>query len=177
MQPRKERVRARLSALLIGAFLLVPGWLLVLVANRWQLGVPTVMLLLGWLSVVLVGWYLWTAAASLVDTPEVGDEFFRPEGAQEQLEVEKKALLKAIKEIEFDHQMRKLSDSDAAELTHYYRVRAIEILKMLDAQSQGQSISEQIDREIRARVAVHSVARKARDEGDSSIPSDNKVSQ
>jgi hypothetical protein len=40
--------------------------------------------------------------------------------------------MKALKELEFDHEMRKISDSDFAEIGGLYRARAIRILRQLD---------------------------------------------
>ena len=41
-------------------------------------------------------------------------------------------MLKALKELEFDHQMRKVSDADFAEIGGVYRARAIRVMRQLD---------------------------------------------
>jgi hypothetical protein len=51
----------------------------------------------------------------------------------ENLLFEREAALLAIRDLELDHEMGKLSDSDFAELDSRYRAHAIEILKELDA--------------------------------------------
>jgi hypothetical protein len=49
-----------------------------------------------------------------------------------ELREDKRRLLRAIKELEFDHAMGKLSDEDFREIGDRYRLRAIEVLRMLD---------------------------------------------
>ena len=83
----------------------------------------------------------------------------RPVGARAELEREKRALLKAIKEAEFDHAMGKLSKRDADEMIATYRARAIEVIKELDrvdriAAGPGGSVRDQIEREVRARIEL-----------------------
>lgn len=49
-----------------------------------------------------------------------------------ELREDKRRLLRAIKELEFDHAMGKLSDEDFREIGDRYRLRAIEVLRLLD---------------------------------------------
>jgi hypothetical protein len=49
-----------------------------------------------------------------------------------ELREDKRRLLRAIKELEFDHEMGKLSDEDFREIGDRYRMRAIEVLRLLD---------------------------------------------
>jgi hypothetical protein len=49
-----------------------------------------------------------------------------------ELREDKRRLLRAIKELEFDHAMGKLSDEDFREIGDRYRLRAIEVLRSLD---------------------------------------------
>jgi len=51
---------------------------------------------------------------------------------RKELEREKAALLKALKELEFDHEMNKVSDADYAEIGGVYRARAIRVIRQLD---------------------------------------------
>ena len=73
---------------------------------------------------------------------------------------EKRVLLKALKELEFDHQMGKLSVADAESVRQLYRTRAIEIIKQIGAlddagdSSDAQSIRDQIERELAIRLSV-----------------------
>lgn len=49
-----------------------------------------------------------------------------------ELREDKRRILRAIKELEFDHAMGKLSDEDFREIGDRYRMRAIEVLRLLD---------------------------------------------
>jgi hypothetical protein len=49
-----------------------------------------------------------------------------------ELEREKQRLLKAIKELEFDHEMGKISDGDFREISAQYRARAMRAMRLLD---------------------------------------------
>jgi len=57
-------------------------------------------------------------------------------------------LKRALKELELDRSMGKLSDDDYAEIRSRYRERAVRILRQLD---QGQSYEQQIARDLAAR--------------------------
>jgi len=59
------------------------------------------------------------------------------QAAREELRDEQKRVLKAIKELDFDHQMGKLSDPDHAELARTYRLRAVELMRSLDGTATG----------------------------------------
>jgi len=51
---------------------------------------------------------------------------------QAELRDEKRRLLRAIKELEFDHGMGKLSQADFDAVIHTYRLRAIEVMRALE---------------------------------------------
>jgi hypothetical protein len=146
--------------------LILSGWFMVLMYNRWHFGPPTVFLMFGWAAVIGTGWFLsragWMAAN---DDPAVTDDFWEDglDGQtleRNELEHEKRSLLKAIKEIEFDHQLGKMSDEDAKQLIQTYRARAIDVIKALDAVTDETTLSvkERIEREVRARLAVENAA-------------------
>ena len=73
-----------------------------------------------------------------LDVPIVGGR------ARAAIEREKTLALRAIKDLEFDHAMRKVSDQDFAEMGGRLRARAAGLLRQLDA---GASYSAQIERE------------------------------
>jgi hypothetical protein len=66
------------------------------------------------------------------------------------LEREKNLLLRAIKELEFDRAMGKVSPADFDEMTARLRARAVRLLKQLDASEGG--YREIIERELAARL-------------------------
>ena len=132
------------------------GWFFISWSNRYRFAAPVVMLQLGWLAVVSAVNFLWHTGAAATAELDGTDPWWRPIGKIEELEREKRAMLKAIKEVEFDHQMGKQSAADAGEIIAVYRARAIEVIKAIDL-AQGQapaSAREQIEREIKARVEV-----------------------
>ncbi|MBI3048274.1 MAG: zinc ribbon domain-containing protein, partial [Acidobacteria bacterium] len=65
------------------------------------------------------------------------------------LEREKTLVLRAIKDLEFDHAMGKTSDKDFAEMSARLRVRAAGLIGQLDT---GAGYREQIEQEIEKRV-------------------------
>jgi pyruvate/2-oxoacid:ferredoxin oxidoreductase beta subunit len=67
------------------------------------------------------------------------------------LEREKSLTLRAIKELEFDKAMGKLSESDWQEMSARLRVRAAGLMRQLDA---GSGYREQIERDVTKRLGV-----------------------
>jgi hypothetical protein len=69
---------------------------------------------------------------------------------REVLEREKMLALRAIKELEFDRAMGKVSEEDFKEMSTRLRARAARMMRQLDA---GDGYRSQIERELEARVA------------------------
>jgi hypothetical protein len=74
------------------------------------------------------------------------------------LEREKMLALRAIKELEFDHAMKKVSDQDFADMGLRLRTRAAGLLRQLDA---GAAYSTQIEEELARRLAASGVTAAA----------------
>ena len=173
---RLRRWAAEHPDLLLLAGLLLTGWVIILSINAWYLGAPVVFLCLGWLGLLLTGRAFWSAAITageeLDGLPADPSDLAVSATRREDLEREKKALLKAIKEVEFDREMGKMSESDAAEIVRIYRARAIEILKELDREAdraegarRGEAVPAEpldtvIEREVRARMALAGIRPK-----------------
>ena len=148
------------------AFVLVVGWLFIAFANHFHLTAPVVFVCLGYLAAVAVLVNLWKTGAMAVAPEQIGEDAWeRPIGPREELEKEKKTLLKAIKEAEFDLEMGKLSKADADSMITTYRQRAIAVFKELDGMDarkpdgpayRGEMLTtrEKIEREVKARLAV-----------------------
>ncbi len=68
------------------------------------------------------------------------------------LEREKVILLRAIKELEFDRAMGKVSEADCEEMIGRLRGRAVRLIRQLDAGSAG--YRELIERELTARLSA-----------------------
>src|SRR5678816_990784 len=153
--------RVRLAVI---AAALVAGWGFILWAHRFRFAAPVVFLWLGWLAVVAGVHYLWRTGTATADPTDEDAAWWRPTGARDELEREKRSLLKAIKEVEFDLQTGKMTEKDAQEIMRVYRGRAIEVIKAideLDATGGKRSARQQIERELKARLAIEGQARKA----------------
>lgn len=69
---------------------------------------------------------------------------------KEDLLEKKDEMLGALKEIEFEYQMGKLSKKDYNELKRDYEINALKILKELDTKNNGDSKNDLIEEEIKA---------------------------
>jgi hypothetical protein len=143
---------------------LVFGWLFIAWQNHFHITAPVVVICLGFLAVVATVANLWRTGAAAVteDDGGVDSTWAKPAGALGELEREKRTLLKAIKEAEFDHQMGKLSQADVDGMVRTYRARAIEVMKEIERLESGTTgtAREQIMREVRARIELEGKARK-----------------
>ena len=81
-------------------------------------------------------------------------------GMRAVLEREKMLTLRSIKELEFDRAMGKVSAADFEEMASRLRVRAMSLMKQLDAG--GEAYREMIEREVQSRVAKKQPAGRAR---------------
>jgi hypothetical protein len=144
--------------------MLALGWGFIAWQNHFHVTPAMVFVCLAYLAAVTTIYTLWrTGATAVADDDEVDDSTWtKPAGALGELEREKRTLLKAIKEAEFDFQMGKLSKPDADEMIRVYRARAIEVIKDLDRLDHGAagSAREQIMREVRARLEVEARSQK-----------------
>jgi hypothetical protein len=151
-----QDLRAVAWALVLGA--LVIGWFFILWQNKFHATAPVVMLCLGYLAVVATVANLWRVGAAAVAPEDATVEAWaRPLGERDELEKEKRTLLKAIKEAEFDHAMGKLSKADSDQLIAMYRGRAIAVIKeleRLDGIAAAADTRGQIEREVAARLAL-----------------------
>jgi hypothetical protein len=128
-----------LAAALYGAF-----------AEKMRLGPPFVMLSLGGMSVALAGAALYRVIdplardAGAAPPPRTGRRL-------RELEREKQLVLKAIKEIELDYQMRKIADRDYREMVERYRTRAMRLISEIEA---GDDYRALIERELAMRLKL-----------------------
>jgi hypothetical protein len=116
-----------------------------------RVGPPLVMTGLGGLALVLAAYALWRVVDPLTrDEVRATAEQRAPHRIRE-LEREKQAVLKAIKEIELDHQMRKIGDADYREMVERYRARALRVMGEL---ADGDDYRALIERELKDRLAA-----------------------
>jgi hypothetical protein len=123
-----------------------------LVIGRLPFGSPLVMLGIGGSTLALSGLAVWRVLNPLFDAGAVERATAPTEpGRIRDLHREKVAALKAIKEVEMDYQMRKISDADYEEMTQRYRKRALRLIGELEA---GDDLRSLIEQELKARLAA-----------------------
>jgi len=88
------------------------------------------------MATAALGWVVWlafrTAQALVKEAPVVEAGAVVTGKRRKELEREKQALLKALKELDFDHEMGKVSDKDFTDISATYRARAIRVMRQLD---------------------------------------------
>jgi hypothetical protein len=159
--------RAQMRHMVLGivGFMLLGGWVFILSQNSFRITPPVVFVCLGYLAVVLTVFNLFRTGAAVFQ-PDDASTWTPPPGVRGELEKEKRTLLKAIKEAEFDQAMGKLSKADAGQLVSSYRARAIEVIKELDRMDAGQAgtVRERIAREVKARAELAEKAKNPKAE-------------
>ena len=147
-EPAPRRRRVPIWALgLAGALL---GAAYAGLVERMHVGPPFVMLALGGMTLALAG-----AALVRVIDPLTGGALSAalPRGnrRRRELEREKQLVLKAIKEIELDYQMRKIAERDYREMVERYRARAMRLMTEIEA---GDDYRALIERELALRLKL-----------------------
>ena len=120
-----------------------------------RMGAPLVMLGLGGLTLVLAGIALWRVLDPLARAEGVTRLAPRAPLRMRELEREKQLVLKAIKEIEFDYQTRKVAEPDYKDMIERYRRRAMRLITEIEA---GDNFKPLIERELRDRLAAQDAA-------------------
>jgi hypothetical protein len=125
------------------------GATIVVFMSRGQTPAGVVLLSLTIFAAALVGLAAWRTFAPLAGSEETTGPQILGGRTRAALEREKTLVLRAIKDLEFDHAMGKMSDTDFAEMGARLRVRAAGLLRQLDS---GTGYRQQIEREIEKRV-------------------------
>jgi len=112
-------------------------------------GPPLVMVGLGGFALVLCALALWRVIDPLTGAGRGTDAEVKTPYRLRELEREKQAVLKAIKEIELDYQMRKINEVDYKDLVERYRARALRVMSDLQA---GDNYRALIERELKDRL-------------------------
>ncbi|HEY2728645.1 MAG TPA: zinc ribbon domain-containing protein [Polyangia bacterium] len=147
---RRARRRVPVLATGLGGGVIALGYGVGVMHMRF--GPPLVMLGLGGLTLVLSGIALWRMLDPL-SRAELAAQAVAPRssGRLKELEREKQLVLKAIKEVELDYQMRKIAEPDYKEMVERYRTRALRLIGELEA---GDNFRPLIERELRDRVVI-----------------------
>ena len=119
-------------ALLLGTVVLGVGML-------WGLGAAV----LGVALLVLLGaiWLLWSSLLGLVGDTQLSLEEALTLTAPSAEEEQKRAVLRALKDLEFEHSVGKISEEDYLELRRRYRAEAMRLLKLVD-EAQAASLQQ-----------------------------------
>jgi hypothetical protein len=141
----------RTLPLLLAAGGIAGGLLYGTLAAKLSFGPPLVMLGLGGLALVLAALALYRVLDPLLHAGPAAVLAPQAPARVRELERDKQAVLKAIREIELDYQMRKIAESDYREMLQRYRARAMRIIRELDA---GDNYRALIEDELKARLAV-----------------------
>jgi hypothetical protein len=145
---RRRRVPSWLWGAAGAAVVLVYG----LVVERMRFGPPLVVLALGGMTLALTAGAVWRMIDPLArkESPD-GAAGVRGSRFVRELEREKQLVLKAIKEIEFDYQMRKIAERDYRKMVERYRQRAMRLISELDA---GDDYRGLIEKELKLRLEL-----------------------
>jgi hypothetical protein len=121
--------------------------------ERLRFGPPLVMLALGGMTLAFAAGALWRMVDPLARASVGAAAVAASGGARwtRELEREKQLVLKAIKEIEFDFQMRKIAEPDYRDMVERYRTRAMRLISELDAGSDYRAL---IERELKMRLEL-----------------------
>jgi hypothetical protein len=149
---RRRRRVPLLAVAAVGAALAAGYGALVL---GMRAGPPLVIVALGGFTLVLGAGALWRVVDPLTRAEDAPDADTRAPQRRRELEREKLAVLKAIKEIELDFQMRKISEADYKEMVERYRSRALRVLGDLAV---GDDYRALIERELKDRLAARTAA-------------------
>ena len=122
-----------------------------LVVERMRFAPPLVMLTLGGMTLAFTAAALWRMIDPLARVELPDTDATQSRGFVRELEREKQLVLKAIKEIEFDYQMRKIGEREYREMVERYRQRAMRLISELDA---GGDYRGLIEKELKLRLEL-----------------------
>jgi hypothetical protein len=126
-------------------------WLVATVLAGLMSGPPLVCLVLATGALVLVLVLMWSSVQSLTGGAALGFEEALGMGAPSRVEEEKRAVLRALKDLEYERGVGKISPEDYAELSARYRADAKRLMQSLDA-ALGPARDE-VERAIQERLA------------------------
>ena len=124
-----------------------------LAIERMRFAPPLVMLVLGGMTLAFTAGAIWRMIDPLtrLESPRTGPAAAQGRGFVREVEREKQLVLKAIKEIEFDYQMRKIAERDYREMVERYRNRAMRLISELES---GGDFRGLIEKELKLRLEL-----------------------
>ena len=152
-EPAAEKGQLSLSPELLRIVrLVVPGlWLAAVVAASVVSGVELAFLVLAGGVLTLVITLMWWSVQSLTGGAALGFEEALGMGAPSKVEEEKRAVLRALKDLEFERGVGKITPEDYAELSAKYRAEAKRLIQSVD--DTLQPAREQVERSLQQRLA------------------------
>ncbi len=142
MKKRLYLIASALVAVAVGAYASI---------SLGRFTASVVLLSLCAVALTWVAWLLVRLANALVKEPEGGELLLATGRRRKQLEREKQMLLKALKELEFDHQMGKVSEADFNEIGDQYRKRAMRAMRQLDLIEADTDYRKLVERDLAVR--------------------------
>jgi hypothetical protein len=109
-----------------------PLWLLAVVVVGVVVGIQLAFLVLAAGVLTLVIALMWTSVQSLTGGASLGFEEALGMGAPSKVEEEKRAVLRALKDLEYERGVGKISAEDYAELSAKYRAEAKRLIQSVD---------------------------------------------
>src|SRR4051812_2170251 len=114
-------------------------------------GVQLVVLTFAASALLLVIWLLWSSVQALAGESELTFEEAFSLGARSAEEEQKRAVLRALKDLEYERSVGKISEDDFHEYSARYRAEAKRLMQTLDENlSEGR---KQVERELEQRLA------------------------
>jgi hypothetical protein len=107
-------------------------WLLATVVAGFMFGVQILLLVLAAGALTLVITLMWSSVQSLTGGTALGFEEALGMGAPSKVEEEKRAVLRALKDLEYERGVGKISPEDYAELLAKYRADAKRLIQSVD---------------------------------------------
>ncbi len=130
---RAERAELFTPELLSLLRKVVPAvWLLAAIVAGLMFGVQIVLLVLAAGALTLVITLMWSSVQSLTGGTALGFEEALGMGAPSKVEEEKRAVLRALKDLEYERGVGKISPEDYAELLAKYRADAKRLIQSVD---------------------------------------------
>jgi hypothetical protein len=149
---RGERAQLLPPELLSLLWKVIPAlWLLAAIAAGVTSGPPLLFLVLAAGALALVVTLMWSSVQSLTGGTPLGFEEALGMGAPSKVEEEKRAVLRALKDLEYERSVGKISPEDYAELSARYRTEAKRLMQSLD-ESLGPARQE-VEKAIAERLA------------------------
>ncbi len=148
------KARRRVPIWILGLSGAAVAALYALLVEKMRFGPPFVMFSLGGMTLALTGAALVRVIDPLAGGPGSGAASSARGGRRaRELDREKQLVLKAIKEVELDYQMRKIAERDYHEMVERYRTRAMRLMSEIEA---GDDFRALIENELAMRLKLDS---------------------